>query len=94
MKILKAALLVFGVLTFSQSYGQQDLEAKQKKQFAKVDKDSDGYVSLEEMKVRFADKKTKDGKPFNIEKMFQKKDVNGDGKLDRKEFFTKGKKKK
>ncbi|TYA71723.1 EF-hand domain-containing protein [Seonamhaeicola marinus] len=94
MRLLKTTCLLLGVFAFSTSYGQQDLEAKKKKQFAKADIDANGFTDFEEMKAKFGNKKTKDGKPFNIETMFKKKDLNADGKLDFKEFFAKGKKKK
>lgn len=93
MKILKVTAIAISLFSFSLLNAQQDLEAKQKKQFARIDKDTNGFIDFEEMKAKFADKKTKEGKPYNVEKMFKRKDTNGDGKLDFKEFFAKRKKK-
>ncbi|MGB5419650.1 hypothetical protein [Algibacter sp.] len=94
MKTIKLTVLALGLLTASYSFGQEKKvdEVKQKKQFAKADLDSNGFISLDEMKTKFEGKKTKAGEPFNVEKMFNRKDANGDSQLSLVEYFAKPKK--
>ncbi|MDO7173159.1 EF-hand domain-containing protein [Mariniflexile sp. AS56] len=97
MKIIKITFVVLGVLAFSTSYGQdQDREKleKQKKQFDKIDKDSNEAISLEEMTIFYEGKKNKSGDIINADKMFKNKDNNADGKLTFEEFIAKPEKKK
>jgi hypothetical protein len=51
--------------------------------FVKLDKDSDGFVSAEELKAGFKKK------PEMAEKMMKRKDKNSDGKLSKEEFVAK-----
>ena len=62
-----------------------DLEAR----FKKLDKDSDGFVSAEELKSGFKKK------PEMADKYLKRKDKDGDGKLSKEEFTARptGKKK-
>lgn len=60
------------------------------KYFAKIDANSDGSISLDEMKASPAGKKDE----AKAEATFKKKDKDSDGKLTMEEFTAGGKKKK
>ncbi len=61
-------------------------KASAEESFKKLDKDSDGFVSLEEFKAGKKD-------PVAAEAAFKKHDANGDGKLTLEEFSAHAKKK-
>lgn len=75
MRILLASGLCLA-LTFAAFAGADD---KAEHILKKIDKDSDGKVSLDEFKAR-------GGKPERAEKLFKKADKNGDGFLTAEEF--------
>lgn len=92
MKYLKITIAVVAMSMFSQTYAQ-DVDPKVKKRFEKADSNSDNSISIEELTAFYEGKKTKNGDPFNADKTFTRKDVNGDKKLSFEEFAAKGKKK-
>ena len=94
MKIIKLSILVIALGVFTQTNAQDNAkkEKRQKKQFSKIDGDSNGSVSKEEIVAFYEGKKNKKGDPFDGAKIFKNKDVNKDGKLTFVEFIAPPKK--
>ena len=92
MKYLKITLAIVALFAFSFS-NAQDADAKKKKQFNKIDTNSDKSISLEELTAFYEGKTKKNGEAFDAEKVLKWKDANEDGKLSLEEFASQEKKK-
>lgn len=94
MKIIKLSILVITLGIFTQTNAQDHTkkEKRQKKQFSKIDADSNGSVSKEEIVAFYEGKKNKKGNVIDGAKIFKRKDVNKDGKLTFVEFIAPPKK--
>ncbi|ALJ04412.1 hypothetical protein APS56_04340 [Pseudalgibacter alginicilyticus] len=97
MKLIKIGFVVLSLLVFSNVNAQEKNSKKgPEAAFAKLDKDSDGKISLEEFKAKPV--RAKEGetnkKTVDPEKVFARKDTNSDGFIDLEEFKTRPEKKK
>ncbi|UMB61740.1 hypothetical protein MHL31_05915 [Lutibacter sp. A80] len=79
MKILKAVLLILFFAAIPNVKAQD--KAKAEKKLKWMDKDKNGAVSLEEMKMFYKGKTNKKGGPIKVDLMFLGLDKNNDGKL-------------
>ena len=90
LKALKTGLVVFGLLAFPSAFAQDDKPKKDpEKVFAKMDLDSDGFLSKEEFIKATEGRKKKNGEPVDPEKAFAHLDKNKDGLIDLEEFKSK-----
>jgi len=89
MKILKGAILVLGLLAFSNANAQDDKLAQAKNKMKRMDTNKDNSVSLDEMLAFYKDKKDKNGKPRNGEEFFIAFDHNDDKKVTVEELAKK-----
>ena len=69
--------------------GEKKAAVSPEERFKKLDKDGDGFISLEEFKAGVGAKD-----PAKAEEIFKKKDANNDGKLSPEEFAGPAKKAK
>jgi len=83
--MLKKSIVLVSAAAFICSTALAGDKDKDKPDFAAIDKDSDGSVSMAELKAV---------KPDLTEEKFKMKDKDGDGKLSKEEFGQHGKKDK
>ena len=80
MKIFKIVLVFFSMFMVGQVSAQQS-EKKIKNKFKRINKDGNDYISQEEWKEFYKDKRTKKDKPFNYKRVFLGYDKNDDKKI-------------
>ncbi|UMB54031.1 hypothetical protein MKD41_00805 [Lutibacter sp. A64] len=79
MKILKAVLLIVFLAAISNVNAQDKTKAEKKLKW--MDKDKNGTVSLEEMKIFYKGKTNKKGEPLKVDLMFLGLDKNNDEQI-------------
>ncbi len=89
VKMISLCLGLCFLFSFELSAQRREVtpEQRQEERFAKFDQNNDGVVDLAELKKALEGKKNKDGEPVDAEKFLARKDLNKDGKLDKKEFM-------
>jgi len=80
MKFLKIVLIIFSMFMTAQVSAQKS-EKKIKNKFKKINKDGNDFISQEEWKDFYKEKKTKKGEPYNFKRVFLGYDKNDDKKI-------------